>query len=226
MEPHEKSFIAIIGDIQKSKEIKDRGTAQENLRNTLKRINEKYAAEIASSFVITLGDEFQGLLKKPGSILAMVTEIERKMYPINIRFGLGIGRISTSINREEAIGADGPGYHEARKAIDNLKRIEKRQQVSTTDMRIEIEGNQPIIIDLINTSFSLISAVKRSWTRRQREIIWSMMDNQDTQVEEAKRWGITQPSLQKILSAGEYHAYINAINSLETALGYVEVEDV
>lgn len=42
--------------------------------------------------------------------MEIITEIESVLYPVNIRFGVGIGKITTEINRELSIGADGPGY--------------------------------------------------------------------------------------------------------------------
>lgn len=38
------------------------------------------------------------------------------------RFGIGIGVISTEINNDIGIGADGPGYYFARESIDYLKK--------------------------------------------------------------------------------------------------------
>ena len=40
---------------------------------------------------------------------------------MKLRFGIGVGEISTVINPEMALGADGPGYYNARKAIEDLK---------------------------------------------------------------------------------------------------------
>ena len=57
-----KPYIVIIGDIINSRELEHRNEVQERLKRTLQDINERYNADIAASFMITLGDEFQGLL--------------------------------------------------------------------------------------------------------------------------------------------------------------------
>lgn len=95
----------------------------------LTQINQKYKEQIASKFLITLGDEFQGLLLNGSQALTIVEELKRKMYPIEIRFGIGVGEITTKIDREKALGADGPSYYYARNAIEQLKkmRIEVRE---------------------------------------------------------------------------------------------------
>ena len=48
--------------------------------------------------MITLGDEFQGLLKNGSAAVFIIDKIEREMYPIKFRFGLGVGEITTDIN--------------------------------------------------------------------------------------------------------------------------------
>ena len=55
-------YIAIIGDIKKSKKIKEREIFQNQLNSILKKVNQLYSSSISSKFTITLGDEFQGLL--------------------------------------------------------------------------------------------------------------------------------------------------------------------
>lgn len=57
-----KPYVAIIGDIKNSRELQDRKQVQEKLEAVLNEINDTYDADIASKFLITLGDEFQGLL--------------------------------------------------------------------------------------------------------------------------------------------------------------------
>ncbi|OQB48398.1 MAG: hypothetical protein BWY00_00673 [Firmicutes bacterium ADurb.Bin153] len=220
-----KVYIAIIGDIKRSREIEDRKYTQELLMRTLDDINRKYDMGIAAKFTITLGDEFQGLLNGSGSILAITSEIERRMFPERIRFGIGIGRIFTAINPEKAIGADGPVYYEARKAIEYIKRAESRKGAGITDTRVQVEGDEQMIVELINASLALATVIKCAWSRGQREAIWSMLEQPDTQTEVAKRLGISQPTLQKALAAGEYYTYVEAIRIIEEALGYIEVKN-
>lgn len=63
---------------------------------------------------------------------------------VKIRFGIGVGDITTHINKEMPLGADGLGYYQARAAIEYLKQNEKRKQTNPADIRIEVDGdNQP-----------------------------------------------------------------------------------
>ena len=71
---------------------------------------------------------------------------------------------------------------------------------------------------MLNTIFELISAVERSWTERQREIIWDMLKHQDGQKNTAYRMGITQSSVQKALAAGNYYVYERALKNIGNIL--------
>lgn len=71
-------YIAIIGDMKESKKIENRNEVQKKLKQVLEEINEKYDNDISSKFIITLGDEFQGLLCSGANTMHLITEIERK----------------------------------------------------------------------------------------------------------------------------------------------------
>ncbi|NLB79867.1 MAG: hypothetical protein GX796_13800 [Clostridiaceae bacterium] len=223
---HFNPYIAIIGDIKDSKKIISRDEVQEKLKEALNDINKKYHEHIASKFTITLGDEFQGLLYNGENIMAIITEIEMKMSPLRIRFGIGIGEITTEINHEMAIGADGPGYHKAREAVEYIKQNEKRKQASEVDVRLEIEGERQETVDLINTILSLMTTIKHSWSERQRQTIWDMLEFQDSQSNAAQRLGIRQSSVQKNLANGNYYTYKEAMNTVEKAFSEIRRNDV
>lgn len=221
-----RPHIAIIGDIKDSKKLNNRNEVQKKLIHVLDEINEKYKDDISSKFIVTLGDEFQGLLCNGANTMQILFEIERQMYPVKLRFGVGIGEISTDIIREMSIGADGPGYYNARKAIERLKSDEKRKQTNPADIRIEITDNNQASAILINTILTLMTAIKETWTDRQREIIWDMLEHQDSQSDVARRLSIKQPTVQKSLSKGKYFAYKEAFDTIEKALKEIRREDV
>lgn len=219
-------YIAIIGDIKESKKLSNRSEVQKKLNLILEDINDKYKEDISSNFIITLGDEFQGLLCNGANTMHILSEIERRMYPVKIRFGVGIGEITTDINKEMSIGADGPGYYKARTAIEYLKNDEKRKETNPADIRFEIDGENQASTIMINTILSLMTVIKESWSDRQREIIWDMLEHQDSQSGVAKRLNIKQPSVQKSLSKGKFYAYKDALNTIVQVLEEIRREDV
>lgn len=217
-------YIAVIGDIRTSKELRDRRLVQEKLRRTLENINGRYKEDISANYLITLGDEFQGLLNDGGNLLQMIEQIQREMYPVQIRFGIGMGAITTAINADMAIGADGPAYYCARNAIESLREKERRSKRGGCGIRIEADEGNPVITDLLNAVFSLMSVLQNRWTARQREIIWDFDFHKDSQEKTAIRLGITQPSVQKGLAGGNYYAYRDARDTAEKVLKGIKEE--
>ena len=66
------SFAAVIGDIKDSRHLNNRKEVQDRLQWVMDRLNRKYEEDIVSKFLITLGDEFQGLLYGGKNILSMI----------------------------------------------------------------------------------------------------------------------------------------------------------
>ena len=111
-------YLAIIGDIVDSKKItgEQRKLVQNRLEATLDSVNQQYRDYIVSDFLITLGDEFQGLLRPNAplyEIISRVVEgINTERYQekfVEVRFGIGLGRILTEI-KKVALGMDGPAF--------------------------------------------------------------------------------------------------------------------
>ena len=131
-------YYAIIGDIKRSKKIENRCEIQEKLKKILDNVNSIYNNDISAKFLITLGDEFQGLLEITAPILEIIKYIQREIYPIKLRFGVGIGNESTLINHEAAIGADGPAFYAAREMIEFLREQEKKLKKQAADIQISV----------------------------------------------------------------------------------------
>lgn len=131
-------YYAIIGDIKRSKKIENRCEIQEKLKKILDNVNSIYNNDISAKFLITLGDGFQGLLEITAPILEIIKYIQREIYPIKLRFGVGIGNVSTLINHEAAIGADGPAFYAAREMIEFLREQEKKLKKQAADIQISV----------------------------------------------------------------------------------------
>lgn len=214
-------YIAIIGDIRNSRLLADRKEIQIKLGNVLDHINREYAPSISAKFMITLGDEFQGLLCMGKDIIGIIEKIQGEMYPVQIRFGIGVGEITTDINEAMAIGADGPGYYKARESIEILKSSEQKNKTQTSDIRIGIDQDENSVSMLLNTIFSLMEVIRRSWTDRQREIIYEFEKHEMSQIGCAKRLNITQSSVHRSLLNGNFYAYKSAKETVNNVLGEI-----
>ena len=216
------SFVAIIGDMKDSRHLENRKEVQTHLQKILNQVNKKYEKDIASRFLITLGDEFQGLLYTGKDVLRIISEIRIQLYPVCLRFGIGFGKITTDIRAEMALGADGPGYYRAREAVEQLKEREKRNRPGPSDICLKMDEKDRGTEVMLNTIFNLIYVVEKGWTIRQREIIWDMFLYEDGQQNTARRLNISQPTVQKALAAGGYYTYENALKNAAEILGEIK----
>lgn len=212
------TFIAIIGDIKDSKELENRREVQQNLNCVLKNVNEIYAEDISANFIITLGDEFQGLLSDCGHILDIIKYIQRELYPVRLRFGVGFGKIHTAIFRDAAIGADGPAYYAARKMIEELREQEKRLKKQAADIQISIYGTEKFEVTEINTMLVLMKLMEDGWSEKQRYTIWDMEQNGGSQEECAKRMRTTQSTVARRLAEGNYVVYVRVRKVVKEAI--------
>lgn len=220
-------YYAIIGDVKDSRTLPNRNDVQEKLKKVLLDINRIYNEDIAADFLITLGDEFQGLMLKSNNIIKIVKHIQRELHPIQIRFGIGIGEISTKINKKAAIGADGPAFYAARNVITMIHELEKKIKIQAPDIQISLYTEKNIFeIKEINTLLSLIKAIEDSWTEKQRYTVWDMMINHGSQNECALRMNTSQSTVARRLSDGKYIVYVNAINTVEEAISRLEENGV
>lgn len=210
-------YFAMIGDIIQSKKVKNRNEIQTKLKMILTEMNQDYEEEVAANFVITLGDEFQGLLSSSKNILHIVDRIQFELYPIRIRFGIGIGDIDTEINKDLAIGADGPAYHYARKMIDLIKQGENGKKIGSANVMIYAEDNNNVV-SLINSNLQLCAFLERKWTEKQRLLMEKIILKDQNQIEAAKELEIAQSSVQRRLKAAGYYDYIDAKTIINTVI--------
>lgn len=204
----EQKYLVIIGDIVKSRNIKDREKFQENFQKIIEKefkIIEVFETNaIISSFTVTIGDEFQGVLRNASHLFKFTDDLE---YGLNstlanentnrnleakqsyaLRYGIGIGDITTKINKTAAIGMDGPAFYNARKSIDKAKKNNLRYCFESASENDET----------INALLKWLSSEKQKWNFRKFQIIKLFKDSR-TQKQIAESLRISQPAVSKIL---------------------------
>lgn len=217
-------YIAIIGDIKNSKNIKERNILQKKLDKILNEVNEIYSDSISSKFIITLGDEFQGLLHSGKNLMEIIYYIKKEIYPVKIRFGIGIGNISTLINPEISIGADGPGYYKARESIEYLKSLESKKEKALSDIQMRIDGDNTLQELSLNTILKLMYSVEICWTKKQREVVDYILFEKVNQTEASQYFHVTPSNIQQILAKSHYYAYKEAFDTINKIFSEVECD--
>ncbi len=115
----DRPCIALIADMVKSREVtrSQRPGVQQRFKELVVFLNKKYNQYILSKFVITLGDEFQGLLRSAAPIPDLLWDLDCRFSDRRLRVGLGFGLLDTPLQKE-AVNIDGPALHFARAAIE------------------------------------------------------------------------------------------------------------
>ncbi|MBF0786435.1 MULTISPECIES: SatD family protein [unclassified Streptococcus] len=219
------NYFALIGDIIDSKKINNRYQVQKTLESCLKQLNANYSSVVVSKMSITLGDEFQGLLSLDAPLFQIIDCINVAMQPYQIRFGLGLGTILTDINPEQSIGADGPAYWYARKA---LQYIHQKNDYGTTQIAVHFEGGHNV--EVINTLIASGEAIKASWRASQEIILQKLLENDiyheafDQQALAKELDLTTSSALSKRLKSSNIKVYLRTRNCALKLLKYAGEE--
>ncbi len=159
-----EEFVVVIADVRGSRKmgLDERYEGQLFLKSAIIQVNEDYNEHIEAPFMITRGDEFQGVLGDLQSALNVIYEFERLLFPLRLRYGLGRGLIQR-MGADIPIEMDGPAFHRASGALNEVK---KRKQF------ILCKTGRDDLDILINTVFTLSSAIRGRWNDVTYERYW------------------------------------------------------
>lgn len=211
-------YLGIIGDLIGSRELTPRDKAQQALQAALEQANRKHQASLASRFTVTLGDEFQGLLKAGAPVFQILDEIEAALAPYPCRFGIGLGSMATPINPKLSIGADGEAYWHARDAI---KSVHDSDDYGLT--RTRLLGLPEALTPLANDLLALTDAVKRGFTSTQQQTFQTLLQlniygESFDQKAAALHMGITEAALYRRLKLSGIKSYLRSRANLQALL--------
>ena len=211
-------YVAIIGDIIDSKKINNRNEVQQKLKRVLLEINQSYDEIIAANFMISLGDEFQGLICKQEKVFDIINDIEMNMFPVKIRFGIGVGKIDTDIFKNNTLEIAGPAYYNARKSISILNERKKSYEKIATNIIIDSGDKLRTQDELINSILSLIYISKSKWKQNSINVIKSYLKNNCNQYAVAKDLGVQQPAISKTLNNSNFYTINHSYNVLKNTM--------
>ena len=160
----DNEVVVIIADVCGSRKMaaNERYEGQLYLKSAIVQMNENFEKSIEAPFMITRGDEFQGVLKEMKTAFEITLEFERLLFPLNLRYGIDIGSID-KMGSTITVEMDGPAFHRARTALVQVKK--KKQYISciTESKSLDL---------LINNIFSLMYAIKSRWNEINFERYW------------------------------------------------------
>lgn len=146
---------------------KNQAELMRNFKLLIKEINETFHAMILSPLTITLGDEFQCVLKDLTTAIKVIIAIEEaiihKQLDFQLRYVLNQGEIETPINNKIAYEMLGQGLTDARHILNKSKN-EKNRFVVMID--------NPIQKQLLANAFIIFENIIDKWNlKRDYEIV-------------------------------------------------------
>ena len=201
-------YLALIADVIDSKMVQERFDLQKQLEITLQKINGLFADYLASCFTLTLGDEFQALLKVDAPVFQIIDTLRLELTPTQLRFGIGLGEIVTAIDPLQSVGADGPAYWNARAAINFVH--QKNDYGNTQIYFSSGKENQDFFVNALIASGE---AIRSGWRDSQEEILLNLLkrsvySESFSQQDLAQSLSINPSALSKRLKSSSIRVYL------------------
>jgi len=203
-----RKAFCVIGDLVASRKIAGRREFQARLSVALRELSLN-RRDIASPYTITLGDEFQAVYEDPRGIFRDLLAVQSLIHPHRVRFAIGVGSLTTALNRESAIGMDGPAFSSARESLTGLKKSEYVYRVAGLPARTNAWAN---------LSLDLVSHIVTPWRKNRFEIAVAQMDG-ESPLEVASRMNLTASAVYKNIRAGALPTVTGMLKLLGTVLG-------
>lgn len=146
-----QNYVSLIMDIEKSRNyrIDERNEIQNYISYCIKRLNELFRENLKYEVTFSAGDELQGLFYDVTTAIIYFRLLELLLKPVNLRAGIGVGEWTIKIDDGASTQQDGPVYHKARHAIEE---VTKKQFHS---VRICSDKDDVLANHLINASTTL-----------------------------------------------------------------------
>ncbi len=150
-----KAYTALIIDLKKSRSYKleERNSIQNYIALAIQCLNEVFSHSLAKDVEFSAGDEIQGLFLSPEAAYLYLRLLYMTVFPVEIRAGLGIGEWNVVIEDASTTAQDGPAFHNARHAIENVKDSLGYSVLLFSGKKADLYLNA-----LINASFMLTSS--------------------------------------------------------------------
>lgn len=115
-------YASLIVDIRNSREYiqTERNEIQWYIKECISCLNYIFHESVKFDMVFSGGDEIQGLFKSPEAAYLYFRLFNMLVSPVQVRAGLGVGEWNIITDSKISTEQDGPVYHNARYAIENV----------------------------------------------------------------------------------------------------------
>lgn len=207
----------IMGDLVRSESSLPLDLLHELFNKAISEQNTTHSNAFLSPMTITLGDEFQGLVRSLAQAVFIARDIRLQLLADNIdcRFVIGLVEIKTPINPDNAWNMMGPGLARARQKL-NQKKADQFYRFSLSETPV-----MEVMLDALGAG---LSAVERDWTDQQRKDISALISGLSA-AELAQRRNVSVHSIYKVRGSGNFDAYSIQWHAITEALTSLDKQE-
>jgi hypothetical protein len=168
-------YVIVMADIIGSSDV-DGKELMEEFSDLVEKTNRSFQDIILSPLTITLGDEFQGVVKQVTGAVDIIFYLDEQCLDagIRLRHVIEYGEIDTDLNTERAHGMLGDGLTSAREQLERLK--DSSQEIAVEGFENESWVRQ------INLAFQLYRSFYNSWHEKDHKIAYDFIQLRDYKV--------------------------------------------
>ena len=206
-------YIALIAGLSDSGSEEAWIAAQPDLEAACKRINQRRVAlGLVSPFSITSDTEVQAVFRSAKGLWAAIFELELAMAPLRLRYGMGIGEITTRINDREATGMEGEAFENAQASFDSLKEKEVGKE---KHFRIKGLGEEEM---LAQHALDLVSYQRNSWRNNRVATFLGMLKGESAQIT-AEKLSTSEQAVYRNIRDGDLKTVQGLLAELSRLMG-------
>jgi hypothetical protein len=166
----------LMADIIKSSS-KDSNIIISIFRDIADEVNSDHRGSIYSPITITLGDEFQSVVKSLKGGIEIILDFEEHLLKYNrickIRYVLNYGEIDTPINPDRAYQMLGRGLSHTREMLQNLKK---------DGNRFLIKSENALLSEKLNQAFFIYQSLVDDWKVKDYEVVLAFLNYRDYKI--------------------------------------------
>jgi hypothetical protein len=181
-----RNFCVVTCDIKRSRKLQARALVQKKVFAAINTLNRKYQNELLAPFRMTMGDEFQGVLRSGRRSYQVSKDVH---HTLDVYCGIGVGIITTKLTTNPS-EMDGPAFHRSRVALEEAKKGKLDAVIKTPD-----ENRNA----LLNALIWLVLHIRRNWTKRQSEVVDYLDSHPSRQNEVAKHFKMSPQAVSKVV---------------------------
>ena len=161
------------------------------------KLRELTDENLITPFTFSRGDELQTVIAGVLSSPSLIRKLRYYCLPLQLRIGIGVGRITSGLGAASSWEMNGPAFHRARQALDELK--------GDRHWRTRLVSGDPGLDQMINTMFTLYDVIQSRWTLPQWEGVM-VYEAAGSYQEAAKQLGVAFQNVEKRCRAARWWA--------------------